>query len=424
MHRVLIVVENLPVPFDRRVWLEATTLARHGAAVTVICPKAKGFTRTHEVLEGVAIYRFPLPFEATGAAGFAAEFAWCFVATALLSLWVALFGRGFDVLHACNPPDTFWLLGRFWQVFGRRFIFDHHDLAPEMFAAKFGRNHGWLHRGLLWLERQSMRAADVVITTNESHKRVATGRGGKRPADVFVVRSGPDLARFSLHEPDPAYRCGKPHLLVYLGEICKQDGVDHMVRAVRLLAARRQDFHVLFVGGGPHQPAIRAYAAEQGIAAVSRFTGRVSDDELCRILSSATLGIDPDPKTPWSDQSTMNKVIEYMFFGLPVAAFDLHETRVSAGDAGAYAEANSDEALATLIGALLDDPARRAAMGLAGRQQVRDRLAWEHSVPPLLAAYDRALAARPGLPPLRGAAGADDHVPAPSAASAPVALDG
>ena len=387
--RILIVVENLPVPFDRRVWLEATTLARHGAAVTVICPKANGFTRTHEVLEGVAIYRYPLPFDPAGAFGFAAEFAWCFAATTLLSLWVALFGRGFDVLHACNPPDTFWLLGRFWQLTGRRFIFDHHDLAPEMFAAKFGRNGGWLHRALLWLERRSFRTADVVITTNESHKRVAIQRGGKRPEDVFVVRSGPDLARFRMYEPDPAYRAGKRHLLVYLGEICQQDGVDYMVRALRLLAAERNDFAAMFVGGGPHQPAVKAYAAEQGLSGVARFTGRVPDEELCRILSSATLGIDPDPKTPWSDQSTMNKVIEYMYFGLPVVAFDLHETRVSAQDAGIYAEANSERAMADAIGALLDDPARRHAMAECGRSRVRDALAWDHSVWPLLAAYDR-----------------------------------
>ena len=248
--RILIVVENLPVPFDRRVWLEATTMARHGHPVSVICPKARGFIKGYELLEDVAIYRYPLPFEARGGLGFAAEFAWCFVATTLLSLWVALVGRGFDVLHACNPPDTFWLLARFWHLFGRRFIFDHHDLAPEMFAAKFGRDRGWLHRGLLWLERLSMRSADVVIATNESHRRIAIQRGGKRPGDVFVVRSGPDFGRLRTYPVDPEWRAGKTHLLVYLGEICQQDGVDYLVRAVRLLLERRQDFHVLFVGGG------------------------------------------------------------------------------------------------------------------------------------------------------------------------------
>jgi glycosyltransferase involved in cell wall biosynthesis len=392
--RVLIVVQNLPVPFDRRVWLEATTLARHGATVSVICPKAKAWRKTHEVLEGIAIYRYPVPFEAAGKLGFMLEFAWCFLATALLSLWIGLFGRGFDVLHACNPPDTFWLLGRFWKLFGRRFIFDHHDLSPEMFAAKFGRSEGVLHRALLWLERQSFRTADVVITTNESHRRIAQTRGGKQPGNVFVVRSGPDLARLQTYPADPAYRAGKPHLLVYLGEICKQDGVDYMVRAVKLLAAQRDDFHVLFVGGGPHQKAIRAYATEQGIDTLCRFTGRVNDEELCRILSSATLGIDPDPKTPWSDQSTMNKVIEYMHFGLPVVAFDLRETRVSANGAAVYAEPNSEAALAREVSALLDDPDRRAVMASAGRLRVRHCLAWDHSIRPLLAAYRTALASQ------------------------------
>ena len=392
VRRVLIVVENLPVPFDRRVWLEATTLARHGYRVSVICPKAKGFNRTHEVIEDVDVFRYPIPFEARGALGFAAEFAWCFALTSVLSLWIQLCGRGFDILHACNPPDTFWLLGRFWQLFGRRFIYDHHDLCPEMFAVKFGQADGALYRGLLWLERQSMQAADIVITTNQSHKSIAVARGGRSPEDVVVVRSGPDLGRFHRFPVDAAYRRGKRHLLVYLGEICEQDGVDHMVRALKALRERygRDDFQAVFVGGGPHQQAIKAYAEAEGTSDYASFTGRVSDEELCRILSSATLGIDPDPKNPWSDKSTMNKVIEYMYFGLPVVAYDLHETRVSAGEAGLYAAPNDEFALAAAIGLLLDDPDRRASMGAAAAARVRDVLAWDHSVAPLLRAYDRA----------------------------------
>ena len=391
--RVLIVVENLPVPFDRRVWLEATTLARHGDRVSVICPKAKGFNRSHEVIEDIDIYRYPIPLEASHALGFAFEFVWCFAITSLISLYVAAFGRGFDVLHACNPPDTFWLLGRFWQLLGRRFIFDHHDLAAEMFAVKFGRSSGALYRGLLWLERQSMRTANVVITTNESHKAVAQQRGGKPADDVIVVRSGPDFNRFKVYPSDPAYRAGKQHLLVYLGEICKQDGVDYMVRAAKLLTENfgRHDFRMLFVGGGPYQPRIKTYAQDQGIMDYADFTGRVSDEQLCRILSSSTLGIDPDPKNAWSDKSTMNKVIEYMYFGLPVVAFDLHETRVSAGPAGAYATTNSAFALAQTISSLLDAPDRISLMRQIGQQRVRDVLSWDHSIAPLLAAYDRAM---------------------------------
>ncbi|MBW8271287.1 glycosyltransferase family 4 protein [Caldovatus aquaticus] len=394
--RVLIVVQNLPVPFDRRVWLEATTLARAGYRVSVICPRMKGFTAGRETLEDVDIHRYPLPISAEGTLGFAAEFAWCFVMTALLSVRVALFGRGFDVLHACNPPETYWLLGAFWRLFGKVFLFDHHDLSPEMYAAKFGREGGLLFRALLFLERMTFRVAQVVVTTNESHKAIAVSRGGKAPEDVHVVRSGPDLARFALHGRDAGWSRGKPFLVAYLGEICRQDGVDHLVRAMRILrdGLGRRDVHCVLVGGGPHQPAIARYAEEIGVADCCTFTGRVSDDTLCRILSSADIGVDPDPKTAWSDKSTMNKVVEYMFFGLPVLAYDLHETRVSAGEAGLYVTANDERALAEGIARLLDDAPARRRMGEIGRQRVRTALAWSYSVPPLLAAYDHAFALR------------------------------
>jgi glycosyltransferase involved in cell wall biosynthesis len=230
----------------------------------------------------------------------------------------------------------------------------------------------------------------LVVTTNESHKRIAIERGGVPPGEVYVVRSGPDLGRFTLHPPDPAWRDGKRHLLVYLGEICKQDGVDHLIRALRLLTDEfgLDDFHCVFVGGGPHQPVIRAYAAELGVADRCTFTGRVSDDELCHILSSADVGIDPDPKTAWSDKSTMNKIMEYMFFGLPIVAYDLAEHRISAGPAALYVKPNSERDLAAGIVELLDDAVRRREMGRAASERVRTMLAWEHSAPVLLAAYD------------------------------------
>jgi len=249
---------------------------------------------------------------------------------------------------------------------------------------------------LLWLERQSMAASHAVITTNESYKSIAVERDGMKAEDLFIVRSGPRLGSLTVYPRDERYFAGKAHLLVYLGEICKQDGVDYMVRAVKLLREKlgRNDVHCLFIGGGPHQPAIKAYAEEQGIMDFAEFTGRISDEELCRILSSATLAIDPDPKNAWSDKSTMNKVIEYMYFGVPVVAFDLHETRVSAGEAGAYAEANSEHDMARVVSELLDDPERRAAMGELGKRRVREELAWDFSIPSLLAAYDHALARR------------------------------
>jgi hypothetical protein len=200
-----------------------------GYRVSVICPKAKGFTRSFEVLEEVHIHRYGLPVDAQGALGFVAEFLWCFVRTAMKSVRVAVAGRGFDVLHVCNPPETYWPLARFWKRLGRRFLFDHHDLSPEMFQVKFGTGSGPALAGLRWLERKTFEAADLVVTTNESHKRIAMERGGKAPGDVYVVRSGPDLERLHVYPPDPAWRNGRRHLIVYLGEICKQDGVDHLI---------------------------------------------------------------------------------------------------------------------------------------------------------------------------------------------------
>ena len=388
--RVLIIVQNLPVPFDRRVWLEATSLTKAGYSVSVICPKAKGFVKSYERLEGVDIYRYGLPIDAKGALGFVMEFAWCFLRTFMKSVRVATVGRGFDVIHACNPPETFWLLGWFWRLFGKRFLFDHHDLSPEMYAAKFGRETGPMYRGLLFLERMTFRTADVVITTNESHKRIAQQRGGLAAEDVYIVRSGPDLDRFRVYEPDPAWKRGKAHLLVYLGEMCKQDGVDHLVRVVALLRDElgHDDVHAVFVGGGPEQPLIKAYADEVGVGDLCTFTGRVSDEDLCRILSSADVAVDPDPKSDWSDKSTMNKIMEYMFFGLPIVAYDLTEHRVSAQDAAIYAEPNVERALAEAVSGLLRAPAKRKAMSEYGASRVREKLVWQHSVPPLLAAYD------------------------------------
>jgi glycosyltransferase involved in cell wall biosynthesis len=393
--RILIAVQNLPVPFDRRVWLEATTLARAGCQVSVICPKAKGFDASFEVLEDVHIYRYGLPFDAEGPLGFVSEFAWCFARTAMKTLRVSVLGRGFDVLQACNPPETYWPLAYFWRLFGKRFIFDHHDLSPEMYRAKFPEGSHLVEAGLRFLERRTFRAADLVITTNGSHKRIAMERGRVPSDDVYVVRSGPDLARLTVYPPEPAWRKGKQHLLVYLGEICKQDGVDHLVRAVKLLRDEfgRGDFHCVLVGGGPHQPSIKAYAEEIGVADLCTFTGRVSDDQLCRILSSADVGVDPDPKNEWSDKSTMNKIMEYMYFGLPIVAYDLTENRLSADAAAVYAEANHEYDMARRIADLLDDPGRRAQMGAVGRQRLHDHLAWEHSAPVLLAAYHRVLPA-------------------------------
>lgn len=395
--RVLIIVQNLPVPFDRRVWLEATTLRAAGYTVSIICPKAKGFNLTHEVLEGIHIHRYSLPFEARGSLGYVTEFVYCFARSFMKSVRIAVRGPGFDAIHACNPPDTYWLMGRFWRLFGKRFIFDHHDLSPEMFEVKFGTSRRFAATALRVLEQMSFRSADAAIATNESHRGIAIERGGMAADRVFVVRSGPAIERLEIYPPDPAWKAGREHLLVYLGEMCEQDGVDYLIRALEHLRDDfgRSDFHCVLVGGGPHQGRIRAYAEERGVAALCTFTGRVSDEVLCRVLSSADVAIDPDPKTPWSDKSTMNKIMEYMFFGLPIACFDLTENRYSAQEAAVYAEANDARDLAREIDRLLDDPDARARMAEAGQSRVREKLAWRYSVPHLLAAYGAVLPRRP-----------------------------
>jgi glycosyltransferase involved in cell wall biosynthesis len=392
--RVLYILQNLPVPFDRRAWLQATTLAANGYEVSMICPKGRGFTRSHERIEGVDIHRYPLPVEGHGKLGFIIEFLWCFIATFLLSVRIGAFGRGFDILHICNPPETYWPMAWLWRAFGKVFIFDHRDLSPELAEAKWGKTDGVLIRGLLFLERMTFRAANVVIACNESYKQIAIERGGKRPGDIFIVRSGPQVSRFRICPPDPAYKAGKPHLLVYLGEMSEQDGVEYLVRAVKALREDfgREDFRCVLIGGGPHQPSVAAFAEAQGIGDLCHFTGVVSDDELFHILSTADVAIDPLPKNAFSDRSTMNKILEYMFFGLPIVAFDLKEARVSAQEAGLFVTANDVRAMADGIATLLDDPTRRQAMGEFGKARLRGAVAFDYQIPNLLACYEAAWA--------------------------------
>jgi glycosyltransferase involved in cell wall biosynthesis len=392
--RVLYVLQGLPVPFDRRAWLHATTLAAHGYTVSFICPKGRGFDRSREEREGVDIYRYWRPIEGEGKLAFIAESLWCFFATLLLSVRVALFGRGFDILHICNPPEIYWPIAWLWRGFGKVFIWDHRDLSPELAAAKFGTGDGIIMSVLLLLERLSFKAAQIVVATNESYKKIAIERGDKRAEDVFIVRSAPSLTKFRIYQPDPSLKQGKPHLILYLGEMGAQDGVDNLVRALKALRDElgRDDFHCVLIGGGTYQPTVAAYAGELGVADLCTFTGIVSDETLCRILSSGDVAVDPLPKNGWSDRSTMNKVLEYMFFGLPIVVGELAEARVSAGAAALYVEPGNARAMAEGVAELLDDPVRRRTMGEFGQNRLRNTVAFEYSVPNLLAAYDAAWA--------------------------------
>jgi glycosyltransferase involved in cell wall biosynthesis len=388
-HRILIIVENLPCPFDRRVWQEARTLSGAGYTVSIICPKGPGFERGHEVIDGIAIYRHSQPFEASGAMGYFAEYAWALVAEFVLSLRVLLFGRGFDVIQACNPPDTIFLIGGFYKLFGKQFVFDHHDINPELYVAKFNRKD-FFYKLLLAFERWTFKTADVCIATNDSYRRIAIERGGKSPSRVFVVRSGPDLSRLKLMPADPALKRGKRFLVGYVGVMGRQEGIDGLLIAIRHIVHTmgRKDVHFGLVGGGTSLADAKALAVELGVDDCVTFTGRVPDAELLAMLNTADICVNPDVANEMNDKSTMNKIMEYMALGKPIVQYDLTEGRVSAQDASLYAAKNDPIDLATKMVLLLDNEELRRSMGEIGRTRVRDVLAWEHEAPRLLAAYD------------------------------------
>ena len=386
--RVLILVENLPSPFDRRVWQEATALRDAGRTVSIICPTGRGYEKRYEEIDGIAIYRYKLPVEASGALGYAIEYGVALTMTFLLS-WRVFFGRGFDVIHACNPPDLFFLIGAFFKLFGKRFIFDHHDINPELYEAKFGRRD-FFYRLLLMMEKLTFRAADVSIATNESYRKIAIERGGMDPDRVHVVRSGPSLERLKVVPPDERLRRGRKHLVGYVGVMGEQEGIHLLLQAVRAVVYchQRTDIHFGIVGGGTALEDMKRLATELGIDDYVTFTGRVPDAELLAMLNTADVCVNPDVANEMNDKSTMNKIMEYMALGKPIVQFDLTEGRFSAQDASLYAKRNDPLDLAAKIVELIDDPERRAQMGAFGRRRVENELEWRYEAPKLIAAYE------------------------------------
>jgi glycosyltransferase involved in cell wall biosynthesis len=386
--RVLIIVENLPCPFDRRVWQEARTLTAAGYVVSIICPKAPGYEKSFERIEGIDIHRHRLPTEADGVLGYALEYSVALAMEFWLSLKI-LFGRGFDVIHACNPPDTIFLIGAFYKLFGKKYVFDHHDINPELYEAKFGKR-GFGRRLLVALERMSFNTADMVISTNESYRSIAIERGGKNPRDVHVVRSGPDLSRMKVVPANPALKHGRRYLVGYVGVMGKQEGIDLLLQAVQLIVhhLKRTDIHFGLVGGGTELPAMRELAKQLGVAEYVTFTGRAPDAELLEMLNTADICVNPDRANDMNDRSTMNKIMEYMALGKPVVQFDLTEGRVSAGEASWYARPNDVADLAQKMVSLLGNENQRIHMGAIGRERVERELSWQHEAPRLLAAYE------------------------------------
>jgi len=385
------------VPFDRRVWQEARALRDAGYVVTVICPAGRGYPPGREEREGIVIHRHPRWFEARRAALYPLEYAEAlFWETALA--WRVYLGRRFRAVQICNPPDLLFLVALPFRWLGTRVVFDQHDLGPELYETKFGRRGaGW--RLLRWCERATYRAAHLVLATNGSYAAVARERGGVPPDRVRIVRNGPDLDRIRLEAGDPAWKQGRRYLLVYVGLMDRQDGIDLLLEAMRRLVSERDDVVLVLAGDGPELASLQAEAARLGLGDRARFAGRLGDDRLIPLLGAADVCVAPDPPGPMNDKSTMLKTMEYMAAGKPVVMFDLLEGRVTAGEAALYARDGDPAALAREIAGLLDDLAARERMGRLGRERVERELAWSVQAPRYVVAFNELLG---GRPPTRG----------------------
>ncbi len=393
---VLLVVENLPVPYDRRVWQEALALKAAGFRVSVISPATKLCPKLSEFLEGIHIYRYPMMIEGEGHVGLIAEYMWSFACIFLWTQFVAL-RRGFKAIVIANPPDLFFPIIWMWRLLGKKTVFDHHDLTPELFATKFHLDRSIVLSFFYFAERRMLRAVDKVISTNESYKEIAMRRGQRTSDDVIVVRNAPDPARFSMRPPEPALRKSAKYLVTFLGEIGQQDGVDVLIRAIKTIRAALGPgvVHYVMMGAGPHFDKIVAYAREEGVAEEITFTGRADNETICRVLSSADVAVDPCPGSPHANLSTATKIMEYMFFSLPIVAFDLLETHRSGGDAVCYARVDDEGDFARRIIDLLQDEAQRRALGAAARLRLDAALSWRASSRNLIALMTGLIGAPP-----------------------------
>lgn len=388
--KVLIVVENAPVPLDRRVWKEAIALRNANYQVTILSPKRKGYDRGYEFSEGIHIYRHPMLRATEGVFGYFLEYGSALFWEFLFAWWIFL-RRGFQVIQACNPPDDIFLVALPFKLFRVKFIFDHHDVNPELYLAKYDRKD-FFYRILGWMEKLTFRFSDVVIATNQSYKDIAVTRGKRNPENVFIVRNGPDLEIIKSVPQNPLLKHGKKFLVGYVGAMGSQDSVDILLDVAEYIKKLgRDDVYFTCVGTGPEFPRLVRIVKEKDLGDMANFTGRISDEDLFEILSTADVCVNPDKPCHMNDISTMIKIMEYMALSKPIVQFDLKEGKVSARDASLYADTNNQVAdFANKILWLLDHPEERRRMGEFGRMRVEKELAWDHSVPPLLAAYERA----------------------------------
>ncbi len=393
--KILIIVENLTMPLDRRVWQEATTLRDEGHEVTVICPRGGQYTKSYECLDNIHVYRHPLPFEAENALGYALEYSTALFWEFTLACKV-LRRHGFDVIQACNPPDTIFLIGGFFKyLFGKAFIFDHHDINPELFEAKFGKR-GFFHRLLTWLERLTFMTADTSIATNGTFKKIAIERGGMDPENVFIVRSVPDLRKFKRVEPAMELKNGRKTLIGYVGIMGAQDGVDLLIEAMADIVHRqkRDDIQCAIVGSGTELVALQDMTKNLNLEDYVTFTGFLSGTELLAAFSAFDIGAIPDPKNTYNDKISMNKVFEYMSLAIPFVQFDLGEGMAIAGDAALVARNNDPADFARQLIRLTDDEALCRELGKRGEIRAADQLIWENERACLLNAYAKAMQIR------------------------------
>ena len=407
--KILIIVENQSVPFDVRVWKEATSLRRNQYDVTVLCPRMKASEKRHEVIDGIHIYRHPMIREGNGLKGYLLEYGCALLCEFFYSWWIYL-RRGFHVIQGCNPPDTIFLVALPFRLLGVKYIFDHHDVSPELYVSKYG-GKGRIYKVLLLLEKLTFRFSDVVMSTNNSYRDLAQTRGGIVPEDAFVVRYGPDLSTFGATPPNPALKYGKPFLIGYVGNMSEQEGLDLLLDvALYIKNLGRRDVHFTCIGGGPGLSGLQRMVLDKGLQDMVNFTGRISDEELLQTLSTADLCVNPDKPCQMNDVSTMIKILEYMALGKPIVQFDLKEGRFSAQEASLYADnGNQVPDFASKILWLLAHPEERKRMGEFGRRRIETELAWEYSVKNLLAAYERAFGKRPGVILPRVDRAVDEH---------------
>ena len=396
--KVLIIVENASIPHDPRVLNEARSLSANGYEVTVLCPRRGDCRKGYEEFDGIRVYRHPAAEEGSTLAGYLWEYG-CALFWEFLYAWWIYLRHGFGAIQACNPPDNIFLVALPFKLLGVKYLFDHHDATPELYLSKYGKRT-LLYRILVWLEKLTYRSSDAVVATNNSYKELAIERGHVAPDDVFVVRNGPDLRTFKAVPPNPALKGGKRYLIGYVGVMNFQDGLDTLIDVAQYIKRLgRRDILFVCVGRGPELARLRQLVLEKDVAEMVNFTGRVSDEELLEILSTADVCVNPDRPCEMNDMSTMIKIMEYMALGKPIVQFESKEGRVSAGEASIYAD-RSDQVVdfANKILWLLEKPEVRKRMGEFGRQRVVKELAWEYSVQHLLAAYERAFSKRPSSP--------------------------